>query len=442
MRDATPHFASQAEAWVVRLRWVATLYVTVIVNFITPYRGHLLWFNLLLASAVAYNLLLGWLLRRGWWHPLLPWITSSLDVVYAAVGCALTGGLESDIRSLFFLSPITVSLRFNLTVSMCFAAFDSIACMALALPNGFAPHELRHAVVFSLWIMYVGFAVGLMANMIVRSRDRLEAEVRARTEELALRSAELKEANEHLKALDRLKTEFVNTVSHELRTPLTSIRGFSEFLEDEIGGPLSADQHAFVAQIQEGSIRLQQIVDDLLDFARLEAGTFRLVLREVDLSVQIREALSSLQPQAKAAALLLEAELPDAPLRVHLDPHRIAQVLINLLNNAVKFTPPGGRIAVRVAREGAGYRVEVRDSGIGIAPENLVHLFQKFYQVEPSLTREFGGAGLGLSISKVLVEAHGGRIGVESAPGEGSTFWFSLPAKTNAPESSGASNPG
>jgi signal transduction histidine kinase len=240
---------------------------------------------------------------------------------------------------------------------------------------------------------------------------------------------------ETLRELDRLKGDFINAASHELRTPLTSITGYSEFLEDEVGGPLNPDQRGFVTQIQEGAKRLQRIVDDMLDFARLEAGSFKLVVREADLGLLVQEELGFVQPQAQEAHVTLRTELPTEPLHVPMDPSRIGQVLLNLLGNAIKFTPAGGQVTIAIRTERDAVRVEVRDTGIGISEAHVGRLFQKFFQVDPSITRERGGAGLGLSIAKALIEAHGGRIGVASRLGEGSTFWFTLPRLGEVDES-------
>jgi signal transduction histidine kinase len=230
-----------------------------------------------------------------------------------------------------------------------------------------------------------------------------------------------------LEDLDRLKTNFINAASHELRTPLSAILGFAEFLEDELGGPLTPQQREFVAEIQAGTRRLQRLVDDLLDFARVEAGSFQLVLRPADLVELVREEASSLRPQARDKQIEVALQLPAGPLRLPMDAMRVGQVLLNILNNALKFTPPRGRVRVEVTEDAHEVTVSVQDSGIGISSEHLPRLFQKFYQVDPSTTRSHGGAGLGLAISKAIVEAHGGKIGVLSQPGHGSTFWFCLP---------------
>jgi signal transduction histidine kinase len=230
-----------------------------------------------------------------------------------------------------------------------------------------------------------------------------------------------------LKAIDRIKEDFLNAASHELRTPLTSIMGFTEFLEDGMGGTLSPEQAEYVSKIAEGGQKLQRIVDDMLDFARLEAGTFRLQSQPVDVRTLIVEETALLKPQALAKQQSIETELPAEPLFALADPARVGQVLLNLVGNAIKFTTDGGLIRIRAHMTDNGIRVDVCDSGPGIEASNMPRLFQKFYQVDPSTTREHGGAGLGLSISKALVEAHGGTIGVESEWGAGSTFWFTLP---------------
>jgi signal transduction histidine kinase len=265
-----------------------------------------------------------------------------------------------------------------------------------------------------------------------RAFNSMAAQIQEREAErtrLITLEASARAETEALKQLDKLKSDFVNAVSHELRTPLTSIKGYSEFLEDEIGGPLTPQQSEFVVQIEQNTLRLQRLVDDLLDFARMEAGTFALQCLDTNMADQIQEVLASMTPLAQAAQITLEASLPPEPLTVRIDPQRIDQVLTNLINNAIKFTPEGGRIVVRSSAQGDRLCCEVEDTGIGIAPEDVPKLFQRFGQLEAG-TRKVGGTGLGLSISKAIVEAHGGAIGVASEPGKGSVFWFTLPRKS------------
>ncbi len=245
---------------------------------------------------------------------------------------------------------------------------------------------------------------------------------------------QLKQSYAKLQEVDRLKTVFVNAVSHDLRTPLTSIKGYVEFLEDEIGGPLTPQQREFISQLMKGTQRLENLVDDLLDFARFEAGTFRLKLEDVDLAAKAREIAESLRPQVQEAKLDLETALPAEPLMLQMDALRIERVLTNLINNAIKFTPEAGRITIRVTRESEHARCEIEDSGIGIAPEDAPRLFQRFSQLQDGSAK--GGTGQGLSISKTIVEAHEGQIGVRSkGQGNGSTFWFTLPLSQEGTES-------
>jgi signal transduction histidine kinase len=168
-------------------------------------------------------------------------------------------------------------------------------------------------------------------------------------------------------------------------------------------------------------------VDDIIDFARVEAGTFHIVRQEADLGALVRGEVASMMPLAQRGQLTLSCRLPDAPVRARIDPQRVGQVLLNLVGNALKFTKAGGRVDVELAVREAEAVITVRDTGIGVQDEHLPRLFDKFYQVDPSSTREYGGAGLGLAVSKALVEAHGGKIGVASRPGEGSEFYFTLP---------------
>lgn len=244
-------------------------------------------------------------------------------------------------------------------------------------------------------------------------------------QDLLLRERAVLQDLETVRELARLKGSFVGAVSHELRTPLTSIRGYLEFLEDEIGGPLTETQREYLGAVSRGAARLQHLVEDLLDYTRLDAGTFRLNPQLADFAHTVRESVESLRPQALGQEVSIRLVLPSETMPFVMDSQRISQVILNYLYNAVKFTPRGGQITVSVWREVAGLRCEVHDTGPGIAEEDLPRLFQRFSQLEEGTLK--GGTGLGLNISKSIVEAHGGRVGVQSRPGEGSTFWFALP---------------
>lgn len=255
---------------------------------------------------------------------------------------------------------------------------------------------------------------GVMVDVTERKRAE-EAASALRTEIVAARK------------LDELKSQFLNMVTHELRTPLTTIKGFVEFLEEGIAGPLTPQQSEYIAQIRGADERLERLVDDLLDFARMDAGTFRLRLTRCNLVERLQEVVDGQRPQAEHAGVRLVAELPEEPLVATFDPDRVGQVLTNLVSNAIKFTPAGGRITIRAKREGDHILCEVEDNGLGIETLDIAKLFNRFTQLKEG--QERGGTGLGLAISKALIEAHGGQIGVRSlGHGHGSTFWFTLPA--------------
>lgn len=250
------------------------------------------------------------------------------------------------------------------------------------------------------------------------------------TERKGLEAA-LQAQNEQLRELDRLKVTFINAVSHELRVPLTSVLGYTEFIEEMLAVDVP-DTHAlaqareYLATAKVNARRLQVLVDDLLDFALLEAGMFQLRKEPGEFVQRVREVAAALRPQASRQAHAIALELPAGPVPLAMDGQRVGQVISNLVINALKFTPPGTAVVVRVASRPGRVRCEVADAGDGIAPEDLPLLFQRYGQLEAGKRR--GGSGLGLYISKALVEAHGGAIGVESEVGAGTTFWFELPA--------------
>ncbi|NOK36033.1 histidine kinase [Corallococcus exercitus] len=253
--------------------------------------------------------------------------------------------------------------------------------------------------------------------------------------ELEAQNARLLQANARLKELDRLKSTFLGTVSHELRTPLASILGYSEMMAEGLAGPLNPEQLQYVRTIVEKGETLLSMISSLLDLSQIEAGRLRLSMAPVDPGYVIQTAVSSVLPQAQRKGLELEVRLPHTPQpRLAGDLDKLRQVVVNLLANAVKFTPAGGRVKVTLSDAAMqqelgvpGYRISVEDTGVGIRAEEFERIFQSFYQVDGSSTREFGGAGLGLAIVKSLVEGHGGRVRVESEFGHGSRFIVQLP---------------
>jgi signal transduction histidine kinase len=222
---------------------------------------------------------------------------------------------------------------------------------------------------------------------------------------------------------EQLRRHMVSDVAHELRTPLTNIRGYLEGMRD---GVLEADPETLDSVHEEAEV-LARLVDDLQELALAEAGQLRLLRQPVALADLIEHATVAARPKFEARGVKLSADLGDTTLLVDVDPARIGQVLGNLLSNALAHTPEGGEVSAATKRDGDQVQVSVRDTGSGIAPEHLPFVFERFYRVDEARARKNGGAGLGLAIVKQLVEAHGGRISVESTVDQGSTFTFSLP---------------
>jgi CheY-like chemotaxis protein/nitrogen-specific signal transduction histidine kinase len=263
-------------------------------------------------------------------------------------------------------------------------------------------------------------------------RAHLAAERRAQ-EDRARLLEEAVAARAEAEAVNRAKDIFLATLSHELRTPLTAILGWARVLRDT-GMEGDAARHGLDV-IERNAEAQHQLIRDLLDVSRIISGKLQLKTRQVELAPVVRAALDSVRQAADAKAIRLGAEYDDETDLVTGDPDRLQQVVWNLLSNAIKFTPKGGRVGVRVERAGSDVCVSVSDTGQGISPEFLPHVFERFRQQDGSTTREHGGLGLGLAIVRHLVEQHGGRVSAES-DGEtrGSTFTFSLPvAAVNAP---------
>jgi signal transduction histidine kinase len=231
-----------------------------------------------------------------------------------------------------------------------------------------------------------------------------------------------------LRRFDELKTDMVATVAHEFRTPLTSLRMAIHLCADGVVGPLTDKQADLLFAARDDCARLQSIVDDLLDLSRIQAGHIELHRRNVSAMALIQQTLDEHRELARQAQVELEVGAPSIDRPVTADPDRVDLVLSNLVSNAIRHTPPHGRVDVRAAPDKDGVRFEVRDSGPGIAAEHIPRLFERFYRTPEAPP---GGAGLGLYICKEIVTAHGGRIGVESDPGHGAVFWFTLP---RAPE--------
>jgi PAS domain S-box-containing protein len=274
-----------------------------------------------------------------------------------------------------------------------------------------------------LWVQ--GFLVDITESKLLAAAEKdARAQAEAAQRDLAAQ-------NERLRELDRLKDEFIALVSHELRTPLTSIRGYTELMLDGEAGALTDDQRQFLGVVERNSHRLLHLVGDLLFLAQVEAGKLVLDVGALDLGAVASESVETARPQAEAKGVTLTLATGPAP-PIAGDRARIAQLLDNLVSNAVKFTPESGRVDVRVRVDGSQAVLEVRDSGMGIPASEQEYLFDRFFRSSGATEQAIQGTGLGLAISKAIVDAHAGRITVASQEGAGTTFRVALPLASHA----------
>ncbi|HZU32980.1 MAG TPA: PAS domain-containing sensor histidine kinase [Candidatus Angelobacter sp.] len=256
-------------------------------------------------------------------------------------------------------------------------------------------------------------------------REQYTAELTAKNEQLEARNLEIEQAN-------RLKDEFLASMSHELRTPLHTIIGFSELLTEQLEGPLNEKQHRFIGHILQDARHLLNLINEVLDISKIESGRLELKREIFDFGHCVEEVLAGLRPQAASKNIMLENK-SSSQTTLYADRMRVKEILYNLLSNAVKFTPEGGTVWVESTHDVESLRVSVCDTGIGIAKEEQLAIFDKFYQIRDSRKVVREGTGLGLSITKHLVELHGGTICIESQLGQGSRFMLTFPLRNSHP---------
>ena len=269
----------------------------------------------------------------------------------------------------------------------------------------------------------------------ISERKRLEEiteQKQRRADELRRKTEELEADNRRMQDAARLQSEFLANMSHELRTPLNAIIGFADLLHRGMAGPVDGQHREFLGDILISSRHLLQLINDVLDLAKVESGTLEIVPQPIELARVLGEVRDILRGVAAGRGIELQLQ-PAAELgSVTVDPAKLKQILYNYVSNALKFTRDGGRVTIRATLVGEAFRVEVEDTGIGIAGEDLRYLFVAFRQLDGSSTKRYPGTGLGLALSKRLAEAHGGQVGVRSVRGVGSTFWVELPRLTVA----------
>ncbi|MBI5454070.1 MAG: MCP four helix bundle domain-containing protein [Deltaproteobacteria bacterium] len=275
------------------------------------------------------------------------------------------------------------------------------------------------------------------ATLEKKVEERTEA-LKVANEELSTKKQELETANLELLEANRMKSQFLANVSHELRTPLNSIIGFSELLQEKAFGDLNERQFQYVEYVHSSGAHLLQLINNILDLSRIEAGRMELSTEDFSIMEVLGELLGNIRPMAHERNITMECKTVPASPKLHADRAKFKQIMTNLISNAVKFNVDGGRVTVDwdISEEPLGMKMErfvvfkITDTGIGIKDEDKGKLFKEFEQIDSSITREYGGTGLGLVLTKRLVELHNGSIWVESEAGKGSTFFVRLPQGT------------
>jgi signal transduction histidine kinase len=346
------------------------------------------------------------------------WLLSYVFWGTAALHRSMRGLSEPRPRELLFLHPVRIAF---LAAALVTAPVVLVIQRASGVDVDAVPIAIAAAVLALL-------VLGRLA-LLVRTLDRLRRDEREARAEAEFAQRLLSEQNERLRESDRLKDEFVALISHDLRTPLTSIMGYLELtMEDEA---LGAESRSFLEVVQRNSERLLRLVNDLLFVARLEAGELDLHADDLDLGPIVRQSVEEARPRAAAKGIELACEAQSAP-EVRGDRGRMFQLLDNLISNAIKFTPEGGRVAVKLFERGARTQIEVSDTGIGIPSDEQARLFDRFFRARTATEEQIPGTGLGLYIASAIIAAHDGEIDVVSEPGRGTTFCIDLPALSTA----------
>lgn len=266
-----------------------------------------------------------------------------------------------------------------------------------------------------------------VTSQILQLQTALSEANQALAQRVEERTKELQKALERLSELNHLKSNFIANISHELRTPLTHIKGYLDILGDGGLGQLNEAQTDAINVLKRAENRLETLIEDLLQFSLASKGEFSLNLQDIEINKLVQITADRARYKARSKNISLDIALPEHTLLVHVDEDKIGWVILQLLDNAIKFTPSGGHIAIQAALEDGFIKIAVSDTGIGIPQGRIAEIFEPFHQLDGSTTRRYAGTGLGLAMVRRIVEAHGSQVKVRSAPGEGSRFSFHLP---------------
>ncbi|MDM8554719.1 ATP-binding protein [Desulfococcaceae bacterium HSG7] len=272
-------------------------------------------------------------------------------------------------------------------------------------------------------------------RLLQTQHNNLEVKIDERTWELKESLVKIKDANLKLQEINRHKTQFLSSMSHELRTPLNGIIGSADLMHEELFGPLNAKQKGYTKQINDSAEHLLSLINDLLDMAKIDAGSMTMEAEDLDLCDWIDGMTAIMKAQFRKKRLIVEIIKDPSVTHIHADRRKCKQIMLNLLSNAIKFTPEGGEIKVRTSKKTGAKTdrfllIEVSDTGSGVKEEEREKIFSEFYQTDQVRIDQIGGTGIGLALTRRLVEMHDGEIGVKSQTvGQGSVFWFTLPLK-------------
>ena len=374
------------------------------------------WIGALLfvAIALAFSLLLRDYISRTVFVFFFAAIT--LSAWYSGLGAGLFATVLSLLLANYFLVEPTGTLTFSTDIVVMTLALGSTAAFISWLTNSLEENKA---------------ALAMHAEQLEEQARELEAQMEESqmlTEELEATNVEMEEAAVRAEAASRAKTDFLAVMSHELRTPLNAIVGYSDLLQTGVSGPLTDTQRTQLSRIRSSSFHLLDLIQDVLSFSRIEAGREELRIADVEVQQLARDAHSYIEQQCKEKGLQQEVTVPEERIVMITDPAKVRQILLNLLNNACKFAD-SGKVDLVVAREGEDVLFMVKDTGPGVAREHLEMIFEPFTQVDQSTTRQKGGAGLGLPVSRRLAHLLGGELLVESEIGKGSTFTLRLPIR-------------
>jgi signal transduction histidine kinase len=368
-----------------------------------------------------------WVRRRPEWRHTQRIVQDVADALAVGFGAALTGGLESPVWLLLYPHVVGVSVRGGLRYAMTLGALDASLVYWLALLSPSHPlGELNGPA-----ILFCAFMGGSTSSYLHRIRARLAETnhaLQSKNEQLASTVGQVREVNDRLEELHRLRDEYLRNVSHEFRSPLTVIRGYAEFVRDQ-GVPSDSSLSEVMGVMLDSCDQMIDMVDTLLEVSRIEQGETgrRIDIRPVAIGEVLQTALASVRGLAEKKDARIDISLPGEALHVAGDPSLLAHALRHLLSNALKYGPARGTVSIRGEVREAEAVLEVEDQGIGIAPEHLPHIFEKFYVADGGLDRRRGGAGVGLYLAREIVRLHQGTIEARSNPGRGSVFSVTLP---------------